>query len=338
MAYLELNGIWKKYPSHSLFEDLQFQVEEGEFLVLLGPSGCGKSTILRLIAGLETLEKGRIFLQGRDIVTLSPAKRNIAMVFQNYALYPHMTVRKNLCFPLKMAKIPLKEQEVRVQEVAQILELTPLLERKPGQLSGGQMQRVAVGRALIRKPSLFLLDEPLSNLDAKLRQQLRLEFKNLHQKLGITTLYVTHDQTEAMTLGHRVLLLNQGKIQQLGKPLELYHQPMNTFVAGFLGSPPINLISQDVLKQTFSLPEKGVLGVRPEHLRKAEVGESVLFEGKVLWIESLGAETLVTFAVGSSKVVMKVIQGEVPDVGETVSLTALMEQIRGFDGEGKKIF
>lgn len=340
MEYLSLEGISKRYGKTVLFEQLNFEARQGEFLVLLGPSGCGKSSILRLIAGLESVDSGTISLGGKNITTIPSAKRNIAMVFQNYALYPHMTVRQNLCFPLKMARVSGEEQSRRVQEVAQILELSELLERKPAQLSGGQMQRVAVGRALIRKPALFLLDEPLSNLDAKLRQQLRMEFKNLHQRLGITTLYVTHDQVEAMTLGQRVLLLHQGKIQQCGTPLELYHQPANTFVASFLGHPQINLISKRwvPLEKVASIPEHGKIGIRPEQIKQSRTGDSGLFSGKVLWIEMLGSETLVTCALGEEKIVFKHFGETPPKVGEMLTLTLNEEAILGFDVQGKRIF
>ncbi|MEK7483905.1 MAG: ABC transporter ATP-binding protein [Planctomycetota bacterium] len=340
MEYLTLEGISKKYAKNVLFEDLNFQVHQGEFLVLLGPSGCGKSSILRLIAGLESVDRGTISLAGQNITQLPSAKRNIAMVFQNYALYPHMTVRQNLCFPLKMAKISGEEQSKRLQDVAQILELTELLERKPGQLSGGQMQRVAVGRAIIRKPALFLLDEPLSNLDAKLRQQLRMEFKNLHQRLGITTLYVTHDQVEAMTLGQRILLIHQGKIQQCGTPLELYHQPANTFVASFLGHPPINLVSKKWItsEKVAELPENGTVGIRPEHLKRAEKLEKPLFSGKVLLVELLGSETLVTCGVGEEKVIFKQFSGEPPHTGEIIPLALVSDCLLGFNEKGQRIF
>jgi ABC-type sugar transport system ATPase subunit len=304
---------------------------------LLGPSGCGKSTLLRLIAGLEPLVSGEIYLKKQAIHQTPPAKRNIAMVFQNYALYPHMSVRDNLKFPLKMAKVPKKEQEFRVQEMAELLELDEILERKPSQLSGGQKQRVAVGRALIRKPALFLLDEPLSNLDAKLRQQLRLLFKQLQSKLGITTLYVTHDHLEAMTLAHRIVLLKEGKIQQIGTPLELYQQPVSTFVASFLGTPPINFFSPYLFPSLKNSACQQV-GIRPEHLYLSPENEKPLFSAHVLWNEPLGSETLVTCELqDKTPFTFKIREPLLPLPHSLIVLGSKPENWILFDEKGQKL-
>jgi len=293
---VECLNLSKIYPGASapVIDGLNLQVQQGELLVMVGPSGCGKSTVLRMIAGLETISAGELRINGRRVNELEPKARDVAMVFQDYALYPHMSVRDNLAFPLKMRRIPAAEQTKKITRVADMLQLGELLERKPAQLSGGQRQRVAMGRALIREASVFLLDEPLSNLDAKLRVQVRAEIAELQRQLGATMLYVTHDQTEAMTLGQRVAVFNQGKLQQIASPRELYDAPANTFVAGFIGQPPMNLIPADLLPSTLA-GERGsniTVGIRPENLRITHANEPGL-PVNVDMIEFLGHETLV---------------------------------------------
>ena len=245
MGHITLSQVSKSFGASEIIPPLDLEIGEGEFVVFVGPSGCGKSTLLRLIAGLEDISGGRIEIDGADATRIPPAKRGIAMVFQSYALYPHMSVRKNIAFPLKMAGMDAEEQARRVEGAARILNLTDYLDRRPGQLSGGQRQRVAIGRAIVREPKAFLFDEPLSNLDAALRVNMRLEISELHQSLKSTMIYVTHDQVEAMTMADRIVVLNRGRIEQVGTPLELYRSPANLFVAGFIGSPKMNLINGD---------------------------------------------------------------------------------------------
>ncbi|OGR01184.1 MAG: hypothetical protein A2284_08235 [Deltaproteobacteria bacterium RIFOXYA12_FULL_61_11] len=303
MAKLCLEAIGKHFGEVEVLRDLSLDISDGEFHILVGPSGCGKSTILRLIAGLEELDSGRIVIGDRDVSTVPPKDRDIAMVFQNYALYPHMSVADNLAFALKLRKVPRAERERRVHDVAEILGIEDLLDRKPKALSGGQRQRVAMGRAIIREPAVFLFDEPLSNLDAKLRVQMRAEIGRLHLRLCTTTVYVTHDQVEAMTLGQRITVLDRGRIQQTGTPLELYERPANRFVAGFIGQMnflPARIEEQSLCLGNVRLPldpatvtQRGsgrevLVGIRPEHLEL--VPESGL-PGTVELIEALGAET-----------------------------------------------
>ncbi|MDD2893274.1 MAG: sn-glycerol-3-phosphate ABC transporter ATP-binding protein UgpC [Halothiobacillaceae bacterium] len=277
-----------------VIDGLNLTVQQGELLVMVGPSGCGKSTVLRMIAGLETISQGELRIGGRRVNELEPKARDVAMVFQDYALYPHMSVRENLAFPLKMRRVSVGEQAQKIARVADMLQLGELLTRKPAQLSGGQRQRVAMGRALIREASVFLLDEPLSNLDAKLRVQVRAEIAELQRRLGATMLYVTHDQTEAMTLGQRVAVFNQGRLQQIATPRGLYEAPANTFVAGFIGQPPMNLIPVSLLPSSLAAnePQTAWIGIRPENLRIARADEHGL-SATVAMIEFLGHETLI---------------------------------------------
>ena len=311
---VECLNLSKTYPGaeRPVIDGLNLQVREGELLVMVGPSGCGKSTVLRMIAGLESISGGELRIQGRRANELEPKARDVAMVFQDYALYPHMSVRENLAFPLKMRRVARPEQALRIARVADMLQLGELLERKPAQLSGGQRQRVAMGRALIREASVFLLDEPLSNLDAKLRVQVRAEIAELQRSLGTTMLYVTHDQTEAMTLGQRVAVFNQGKLQQIASPRELYDTPANIFVAGFIGQPPMNLIPADLLPFPLMTGERGdslTLGIRPEHLHVASASESS-FNVMVEMLEFLGHETLVhTRLEGAPQPIIMRMQG-----------------------------
>jgi len=304
MAEVRFDRVTKLFDSSvAAVDDLSLTVADGEFLILVGPSGCGKTTALRMVAGLEKVTSGRIAIDGRIINDVSPRDRDIAMVFQNYALYPHMTVLRNLAFGLRQRKVQAGEIDRRVREVSEMLGLDDLLGRRPAQLSGGQRQRVAMGRALVREPRAFLLDEPLSNLDAKLRVQMRAELKRLHQHLGVTTIYVTHDQVEAMTLGDRIAVLSGGKLQQLGPPQEVYDHPANVFVAGFIGSPPMNLLRATAVSGTITAGDlqldipgvadgEVVVGIRPEALRPAGDGlPSVPFTIDV--VEPLGDEIVV---------------------------------------------
>ena len=297
MARVTLKGLTKSFGDHLIVDHVDLQVENGELLVLVGPSGCGKSTVLRLIAGLEEPDAGDIEIDGQRINEQEPRSRNVALVFQNYALYPHMTVRKNLGFPLRMERVSRQEVRQRVEEVAESLGLGECLDRKPRTLSGGQMQRVALGRALIRRPRLFLYDEPLSNLDAKMRLEMRAEIARLHRRLGTTALYVTHDQSEAMTLGDRVAVMHEGVLQQVGPPLEVYEKPQNRFVAGFLGTPPMNFI--------------GGVGIRPHDVHIDPNGP---IEAQVELVEPLGAEVHVHCRVGEDRVLVVTKEAPATDV------------------------
>lgn len=287
MGSIQLSNVQKSFGEVEVIRPLNLDINDGEFVVFVGPSGCGKSTLLRLIAGLEDTTAGNIFIDGKDATDLPPGKRGLAMVFQSYALYPHMTVRKNIAFPMRMAKIPKAEQAKRIAAAADVLNLTDYLERRPGQLSGGQRQRVAIGRAIVREPTAFLFDEPLSNLDAALRVGMRLEISELHKRLKTTMIYVTHDQVEAMTMADKIVVLNDGVIEQVGSPLELYRSPKNLFVAQFIGSPMMNIIEGDVAAKR----QATALGIRPEHLSLSK--EKGLWQGTVGVSEHLGSDTFV---------------------------------------------
>ena len=313
MATVSFDKVSIRYPGaeRPTVHELDLDIADGEFLVLVGPSGCGKSTTLRALAGLEEVESGVISIAGRDVTGQEPAERDIAMVFQNYALYPHMSVEKNMGFALKLAKLPQAEIDAKVGEAAEILGLTEFLDRKPKDLSGGQRQRVAMGRALVRNPKVFLMDAPLSNLDAKLRVQTRAEVASLQRRLGTTTVYVTHDQVEAMTMGDRVAVLKDGSLQQVAPPRELYDSPVNAFVAGFIGSPSMNLF-----------PREGVtLGVRPEAMIAGSVevpaGYTTL-EGVVDIVEELGSESYVYATCEGERLVARWADEQVPAPGDTV--------------------
>ena len=297
MSFLQLNHIEKNFGAVKVIKGIDLVIEKGEFVVFVGPSGCGKSTLLRLIAGLEAVDGGNIHLDGRDITALPSSKRDLAMVFQSYALYPHMSVYDNMSFALTLAKADKAVIDEKVQRAAKILNLEPYLDRQPKDLSGGQRQRVAIGRAIVRAPKVFLFDEPLSNLDAALRGQTRVEIAKLHRDLGATTVYVTHDQVEAMTLADRVVVLRDGKIEQVGTPLELYDKPANQFVAQFIGTPQMNVLASSVVPQlakafAVPVPDGGFIGLRPESIVLTEAGTGQL-QGKVELVEALGAETLV---------------------------------------------
>lgn len=312
MASITLTHIQKTYglgaKGNTVIHDLSAEIMDGEFVVIVGPSGCGKSTLLRMVAGLEEITQGEISIGNRVVNQVEPSERDIAMVFQNYALYPHMSVFDNMAYGLRIANKPLDEIKARVAKAADILELSHLLQRKPRELSGGQRQRVAMGRAIVRQPQVFLFDEPLSNLDAKLRAQTRLEIQKLHRELGITSLFVTHDQVEAMTLAQRMIVMNGGVMEQFGTPEEVYNRPASTFVASFIGSPPMNL-----LKHAPGLAEGEILGIRPEHLEIAEHGWAM----KVDTVELLGAERLVHAQLGNEALTLRLDASlEAPKIGE----------------------
>ena len=285
MGRIVLENVTKSFGETEVIPPLNLEIEDGEFAVFVGPSGCGKSTLLRLIAGLEDTTSGRVLIDGEDVTEVSPSKRGLAMVFQTYALYPHMTVRKNIAFPMRMAGLSQEEQDKRINAAAESLNLTDYLDRKPGQLSGGQRQRVAIGRAIVRDPSAFLFDEPLSNLDAALRVGMRLEISEMHARMNTTMIYVTHDQVEAMTMANKIVVLQAGVIEQVGSPLELYRAPQNTFVAGFIGSPKMNLLEgPEAAKQGAH-----TIGIRPEHIEISETEGA--WKGTVGVSEHLGSDT-----------------------------------------------
>jgi sn-glycerol 3-phosphate transport system ATP-binding protein len=327
MASLSFRNVVKQYhqgkQSLQVIHGVNAEVADGEFIVIVGPSGCGKSTLLRMVAGLEEISGGDILIGPRVVNQLEPADRDIAMVFQNYALYPHMSVFENMAYGLKIKKLPLDEIRQRVDKAAAILELGHLLDRRPRQLSGGQRQRVAMGRAIVRQPQVFLFDEPLSNLDAKLRAQTRLEIQKLHRELGITSLFVTHDQVEAMTLAQRMIVMNAGRMEQFGTPEEVYSRPATTFVASFMGSPPMNL-----LQQAPGMREDRILGIRPEHIDIADSGWSVTVET----VELLGAERLIHTRLGTEPLIIRLHEDQgAPAVGQTLKVRPREDKIHGFD-------
>jgi multiple sugar transport system ATP-binding protein len=326
MGKIELTKVRKAFGETEVIPGIDLTIENGEFVVFVGPSGCGKSTLLRLIAGLEDTTSGTIEIDGQDATNLPPARRGLAMVFQSYALYPHMTVRKNIAFPLKMAGMDQAEQDKRIDRAAKVLNLSNYLDRRPGQLSGGQRQRVAIGRAIVREPAAFLFDEPLSNLDAALRVGMRQEISELHQSLKTTMIYVTHDQVEAMTMADKIVVLNAGKIEQVGAPLELYNHPRNLFVAGFIGSPRMNLIEgAEAAKHNAH-----TIGVRPEHIT---VGDGP-WEGVVGLSEHLGSDSFLKVAVDGIGTLTVRAPGEVSaQHGDRVRL-APAGKIHRFDANG----
>ncbi len=339
MAYLQLRGIEKSFGEQRVIKGVNLEIQQGEFIVFVGPSGCGKSTLLRLIAGLETTTAGTIHLEGRDITDEPSSKRDLAMVFQSYALYPHMSVYENMSFALKLAKTDPSIIEEKVGRAADILNLNDYLKRTPKELSGGQRQRVAIGRAIVRAPKVFLFDEPLSNLDAALRGQTRIEIAKLHRDLGATTIYVTHDQVEAMTLADRVVVLRDGIVEQVGTPLELYDHPANQFVAQFIGTPKMNLIAADKLKTLAAagvkLPVGGSVGLRPEYvlLVAPTVGD---FKAKVELVEALGAETLVYVTTEwGDQIVSRHTERTTLVAGDSVGVKVDMATAHFFDAKGR---
>jgi multiple sugar transport system ATP-binding protein len=358
MAKISLQGIAKRYPNqeHLTVENFNLEIGDQEFIVLVGPSGCGKSTTLRMIAGLETITDGSFYMDGKLMNNIPPKDRDIAMVFQNYALYPHMSVYKNLAFGLKLRKYPKDEIDKRVKQASGILGLDDYLDRKPATLSGGQRQRVAMGRAIVRDAEVFLMDEPLSNLDAKLRESMRAEIAKLHQRLKSTTVYVTHDQTEAMTLADRIVIMDKGRIQQIGSPIELYNQPANVFVAGFIGSPAINffdvrvreghLVNEQGFKLKLSdlalskLPplepdQKLILGIRPEDIKIAENTESPkagsTIPAQITVVETLGANVILHAKSGKNEFISRLNAGQYGRPGDQVTLWFNLERAHFFD-------
>ncbi len=333
MAHIVLEKVEKKFGGITVIPPLDLEIEDGEFVVFVGPSGCGKSTLLRLIAGLEDVTSGSIRINGNDSTSVPPAKRGLAMVFQSYALYPHMTVRKNISFPLRMAKMDKSEQARRVEQAASVLNLTEYLDRRPGQLSGGQRQRVAIGRAIVREPAAFLFDEPLSNLDAALRVGMRLEISGLHKRLDTTMIYVTHDQVEAMTMADKIVVLHDGRIEQVGTPLDLYRAPRNLFVAGFIGSPKMNFI-EGTKAEKFGAH---TIGIRSEHFTPSRT--EGLWEGQVGLSEHLGSDTFLHIHMKERKDPITVRSGGDVDMhhGDTIYLTPDTNYIYRFDEQGLRI-
>jgi sn-glycerol 3-phosphate transport system ATP-binding protein len=349
MGAISIRNVVKRYgfgpKANQVIHGVSAEIADGEFVVVVGPSGCGKSTLLRMVAGLEEISEGEIAIAGRVVNDVEPAQRDIAMVFQNYALYPHMTVFDNMAYGLRIAKVPAAEIRSRVDQAAKILELAAFLARKPRELSGGQRQRVAMGRAIVRKPAVFLFDEPLSNLDAKLRAQTRLEIQKLHGELRTTSLFVTHDQVEAMTLAERMVVMNAGRIEQIGTPDEVYHRPATTFVAGFIGSPPMNLVRGHakgagfqtggrVLALAAPAPRDGelALGVRPEHVEIVEQASASAWPLRVQAIEMLGAERLVYGTLGETLFTVRLdATMPHPKAGDVVGLRAGPAHLHWFD-------
>jgi sn-glycerol 3-phosphate transport system ATP-binding protein len=350
MGAISLRNVEKTYGAgaklNKVIHGVNAEISDGEFIVIVGPSGCGKSTLLRMVAGLEEITGGEIHIAGRIVNNLEPSERDIAMVFQNYALYPHMSVYDNMAYGLKIAKVSKADIETRVQKAAKILELSQLLQRKPRELSGGQRQRVAMGRAIVRQPAVYLFDEPLSNLDAKLRAQTRLEIQKLHAELGTTSLFVTHDQVEAMTLAERMIVMNAGRMEQIGTPEEVYQRPATTFVASFIGSPPMNLmegqadgtrftIGGTTLQLPAAAPRSGtlLLGVRPEHADPAPSGWSL----KVDVVEMLGAERLIYCRLGESIFTVRLDATlPAPVVGSVLTVAVEAKHLHWFDPQTKQ--
>lgn len=335
MGRITLNQVTKSFGTTQVIPPLDLEINDGEFVVFVGPSGCGKSTLLRLIAGLEDVTDGMISIDGNDATKIPPAKRGLAMVFQSYALYPHMSVRKNIAFPLKMANMPKEEQNKRIEAAASSLNLTDYLDRRPGQLSGGQRQRVAIGRAIVREPSAFLFDEPLSNLDAALRVGMRMEISELHKKLDTTMIYVTHDQVEAMTMADKIVVLQAGVIEQVGSPLDLYREPCNRFVAGFIGSPRMNFIEGKEAEKY----KAHSIGFRPEHISVSTKASKKAWKGTVGVAEHLGSDTFIHIhgIAGCDPMTVRA-GGEVAvKHGDTVYLTPDESQVHRFSQDGLRI-
>jgi ABC-type sugar transport system ATPase subunit len=347
MAGVSLRGVNKFYGAQQALHSVSLDVEDGEFVVFVGPSGCGKSTLLRVIAGLETISGGQVVIGAREVTALAPSERDVAMVFQSYALYPHMTVRQNMDFGMKVNNYAPADRQARIAEAARVLQLEPYLDRKPSQLSGGQRQRVAIGRAIVKKPAVFLFDEPLSNLDAKLRVQMRVELEALHRQLGATMIYVTHDQVEAMTMADKIVVLNGGRIEQVGAPMELYHRPATEFVAGFIGAPSMNFL--DAIGQGGRLAAGGAvlpvaaaprsvrLGIRPEHIELRAPGQGDL-DGLVILRETLGGDAYLYVRLAHGETVVVRAEGDtLLAPGETVGLALTPRRLHQFDAGGRTI-
>ena len=351
MATIEISRLVKRYGTTAVVHGIDLAIQDGEFVVLVGPSGCGKSTTLRMIAGLEEISEGQIRIDGRVVNDLQPRDRNIAMVFQNYAIYPHVTVAGNIAFGLYRSKLSKSEKRARVEQVAETLGLSQLLERRPSALSGGQRQRVAIGRAMVRDPSAFLFDEPLSNLDAQLRTQMRIEIKRLHHRLGATSVFVTHDQIEAMTMADRIVVMREGRILQVGSPLELYEKPIDVFTARFIGSPTMNLLPASLRDGRAQLSVGGsiqapsslattsdiLVGARPQDLSPVDAGSSGLtVSGTVAVVETLGSETLVHIEADGQTIIGSAPGRQIPKIGEPLTLHAPAERLYYFDKATEK--
>ena len=353
MADIRLKGVRKTYDKLEVVHGVDVDIADGEFIVIVGPSGCGKSTVLRMIAGLEKITGGEIAIAGKRVNDVEPKDRNIAMVFQNYALYPHMTVYENMSYGLRIRRMPVAEIRQRVERAAKILELSHLLDRRPRELSGGQRQRVAMGRAIVREPAAFLFDEPLSNLDAKLRVQMRLEIQKLHRELRTTSIFVTHDQVEAMTLADRMIVMNAGIVEQIGRPIEVYENPASLFVAGFIGSPAMNFLPANRVGDEVEVapgvrlplppelravtPAAITVGVRPEHLMRDQSGPAP-FRIEVETVEALGADSLVHGAFGQGTLIARVDGHATPEPGAAIDFHAKPGRVYFFDtGTGKRL-
>ena len=337
MGRIRLENLQKSFGAHQVLRDINLEIGEGELAVFVGPSGCGKSTLLRQISGLDKPTSGKVFIDDRDVTRVSAADRGLAMVFQSYALYPHMSVRQNLSFGLQNMKMARDEIDARIADAARMLEIEPLMERRPGQLSGGQRQRVAIGRAIVRDPTAFLLDEPLSNLDAELRITMRAELAALHARLETTMIYVTHDQVEAMTLADKIVVLRDGRVEQVARPIELFERPANKFVAGFIGAPKMNFLSpEDAAPLTGGALPAGAttIGIRPQHIKVGEAG----LELTVTLVEALGTETVIHGTLGSGVPLVVTVQGHLPArVGETLALGAPRDMLHFFDAGDLRI-
>ena len=332
MGSISLQNVSKLFGEAKVIPSIDLDIHDGEFVVFVGPSGCGKSTLLRLIAGLEDVSGGRIVIDGNDATEKAPAERGLAMVFQSYALYPHMSVRNNIAFPLKMAKLDKAVIDKKVDDAARILNLTDYLERRPSQLSGGQRQRVAIGRAIVREPKAFLFDEPLSNLDAALRGTMRLEISELHNTLKTTMIYVTHDQVEAMTLADRICVLRDGRVEQIGTPLELYESPVNTFVAGFIGSPKMNILAGKYAETEGAT----TIGIRPEHITITTDGNG--WSGEIVHSEMLGSDSYIYVEIGDDEPIVVREEGVTGrKAGERIAIVPDAAQIHRFDAQGRAL-
>ncbi|MBY3366187.1 ABC transporter ATP-binding protein [Rhizobium laguerreae] len=358
MSGLELRNIVKNFGAVEVIRDVSLEVNDGEFVAFVGPSGCGKSTLLRLIAGLDKPTGGSIAIDGKDVTAISAADRGLAMVFQSYALYPHMSVRENLAFGLENTKVAKAEIEARITDAARMLEIEPFLQRRPGQLSGGQRQRVAIGRAIVRRPDAFLLDEPLSNLDAELRVSMRAELAALHARLGATMIYVTHDQVEAMTLADRIVVLRSGRIEQVGTPLELYNKPANRFVAGFIGAPHMNFLEGAIVghdggfaevetvgghrlsviaKETRPAGERVSIGIRPQHITLADAGSASRLDTSVTLVEELGSETVVHAEAAGKKLIAVFAGQQRMKSGDSLPLHLDPDILHLFGEDGRRL-
>jgi multiple sugar transport system ATP-binding protein len=339
MTSLTLSNVQKRFGKVNVIRGVDLTIEDGEFVVFVGPSGCGKSTLLRMISGLEDITSGSLHIGGRLMNDVQAAKRGVAMVFQSYALYPHLNVRDNMAFGLKVRKVPLPERMRRVEEAAAILKLGGLLDRYPRELSGGQRQRVAIGRAIVGHPEVFLFDEPLSNLDAELRVHMRSEIAALHKRIGNTMIYVTHDQIEAMTLADRIVVLRDGLVEQVGAPRDLYSRPANVFVAQFIGSPKMNLLPADLFAGTITLPTSpavALVGLRPEHLSVVPVAGGLL-SGRIMLAEYMGASVLLHVALTSGETCLVVHDGAAPPAETAIGLAIAPENLHFFDREGRAL-